>query len=75
MCRAVNPQTLQMLRIDRDGMIDDVVTTVTSFLMRSYCVFYVKRKHIVTQPSRKSKNARKRCHWHCNICFDWFISD
>ena len=32
--RVVNPHSLKLLRTDRgDGMIDDVVTLVTSFLM------------------------------------------
>ena len=32
--------TLQILRTDRDGMIDNVITLVMSFLMTSYCIFY-----------------------------------
>ena len=40
---AVNSQTLQILRIDRDGMIDDVIITlVMSLPMTSYHVFNAK---------------------------------
>ena len=101
----------------RDGMIDEVITLVTSFLVTSNYVFYEKNTRCINRESfqffsatfvftswkpkvksplnslfgeiksidifnlrdltqvhktsrnlgKKSKNARKRFHWHCNI--------
>ena len=40
--RAVNPQSLQILRIDTDRMIGDVITPVTSYLVTTNYVFHAK---------------------------------
>ena len=40
--RAVNPASLQILRIDMEGMIDDVKMNMTSLVMTSYEVIYAK---------------------------------
>ena len=53
--RAANPRHLQILRVDRERMIDDVICAKKTLWIRSSWIF------VVTQ------NARKRCCWHCNI--------
>ena len=41
-CKAVNPLCLQILRIDRDGILHDIIKLVTSFLVISHYVFYAE---------------------------------
>ena len=53
--RAANPRHLQILRVYREGMIDDVICAKKTPWIRSSRIF------VVTQ------NAHKRCCWHCNI--------
>ena len=53
--RAANPRHLQILRVYREGMIDDVICPKKTPWIRSSLIF------VVTQ------NAPKRCCWHCNI--------
>ena len=61
------PPRPQILRIDREGRIDDVIMHVTwlhlrkNILVDSNC-----HKFAMTQ------NVRKRCCWHCYIWGDWF---
>ena len=61
----MNPPHLQILGIDREGMIDDVIKHkhMTSFVQK-IIVHSNRHKFAITQ------NARKRCCWHCNIKFD-----
>ena len=53
--RAANPQHLQILRVDREGMTDDVICSKKTLWNRSSQIFAL------------TQNARKRCCWHCNI--------
>ena len=53
-CRAVNSQTRQILKSDRDGMIDGVITLVT-FLMTSYCLLHKKKVHHHTSQAKVKK--------------------
>ena len=55
--RAFNPPSLQILKIDREGMIDDVKM---SLVMTSYEVIYVK---ILVTPV--AGDARKKFHFSC----------
>ena len=57
--RAANPQHSQILRVDREGMIDDVICAKKTLWIQSSRIFAV------------IQNARKRCCWHCNI---WAIT-
>ena len=61
MGRAVNPQHLQILRVDKEGMIDDVLTHGTwCHLCKNIPWLRSSRIFAVMQ------NAQ-RCCWHCNI--------
>ena len=62
MVRAVNPWHLQILRVDTEGMIDDVITHGTwCHLCKNTPWLRSSRIFAVTQ------NTRRRCCWHCNI--------
>lgn len=57
--RAVNPQHLQILRIDKEGMIDDIIThSKWHHLYNKYLLTLI---------------AQKGCY-HCKIWPDWFTS-
>ena len=61
------PPRLQILRIDREGRIDDVITHVTwRHLCKNILVDSNCHKFAMTQ------NVRKRCCWHCYIWADSF---
>ena len=57
---AFNPPSLQILKIDREGMIDDVKMNMMSLVMTSYEVIYVK---ILVTPV--AGDARKKFHFSC----------
>ena len=63
--RAVNAPRLQILRIDRAGMMNDVIIQ-----LKAHNVICAKN----TLWLRSSQNMRKRCPWHCNIWLDCFTS-
>ena len=57
--RAVNSPYLQILRIEREGMIDDITMHSTRCLLcKNILVDSDHQEYVVTQ------NTRKRCSWH-----------
>ena len=57
--RAVNSPYPQILRIEREGMIDDITMHSTRCLLcKNILVDSDHQEYVVTQ------NTRKRCSWH-----------